>query len=526
MIFLVHRNAKAISRVLSENEVVQFKSPDICFIFWEVAEKYPDEIIVWVEEEFFDSINKSSLDKIFSHSRIMASYAIKTNFFSNNIGYIDQMPFVNINRGVKYPTWMMSTDIGGVYGSTLLSFKSRFKKIDDFGYLINLIAKIGQQNGLFCYSHPDLISLRSASKLQYKANLAQEFSFVYSNYKTVWTYIYFWCLWRYENKLSILKFLKSFLAKKHFGENVDLPSLKFSDNKNIGKEHTIDVIIPTIGRPEYLKDVLEDLNSQNMPPSNVIVIEQMDKMENFSQLNELKNRQWVFTLKIVSIDKIGVCNARNIGLKEVTSEWTFFADDDIRFSDDLLANVVREAQKYNCDAINMNCKQQGEKTIFHKIKQWGSFGSGTSVVKSKYAKKCQFSLAFEGGYGEDADYGMQLRNVGCDIIYHPEIKMLHLKAPSGGFREIINKDQKLRDTKKKPKPAPTIMALALRHFTPQQRKGFKVSLFLKFYKDKMTLNPISFVNTMNKRWTISEEMAKSLLKNASEEKAPKFTKLN
>jgi GT2 family glycosyltransferase len=36
--------------------------------------------------------------------------------------------------------------------------------------------------------------------------------------------------------------------------------------------------------------------------------------------------------------------------------------------------------------------------------------------------------------GEDTDFGLQLRNCGANIIYFPEIQILHLKAPIGGFR--------------------------------------------------------------------------------------------
>jgi len=157
----------------------------------------------------------------------------------------------------------------------------------------------------------------------------------------------------------------------------------------------------------------------------------------------------------------------------------------------------------------MNCKQKGEETIFKKIKQWGSFGSGTSVVKSIFAKQCAFSSIYEHGYGEDADFGMQLRQLGCDIIYHPEIEILHLKAPMGGFREkpvlAWEQEQPL------PKPSPTLMAFALKYYTPQQIRGFKTSLFLKYYNKQSVKNPFLYVSEMRKRWEKSEEWAGKLL---------------
>ena len=83
-----------------------------------------------------DSLNIHALSGIFSHKRIMASYAIKTIFLPNSIGYIDQFPFVNINRKVKYPTWRMSWDVGGINTDIMTCFKG-LHRIEDFGYLIN-----------------------------------------------------------------------------------------------------------------------------------------------------------------------------------------------------------------------------------------------------------------------------------------------------------------------------------------------------------------------------------------------------
>lgn len=512
MIIIVHQNSKGISEIFKDAELLDFKSRTICAAMWEMAQKFPEEVIVWVEKKFFHLINKQEFLKVFFNKRIMASYAIKSNFFSENIGYIDQMPFININRNVKYPTWLMSTDIGGINADILSAFKSKYERIKGFGYLINSIAKTGQQNGLFCYSIPDLIVVKKSDELLLsKAGLSEELSFVYSNYKTIWTFVLLWCLWRYENKYPLAAFLKSLFGEKYFGSELNLPFPNFVKDKRNIDEDSIDVIIPTIERPEYLKNVLEDLNNQTHVPNNVIVIEQ--NLDASSQLEHLNTDKWLFNLKILTVDTIGVCNARNIGLNEVTSRWIFFADDDIRFSSDLLENLLIELGRLGCDAINMNCLQEREKTIFHKIKQWGSFGSGTSIVKSEFAKKCHFPVIFEKGYGEDSDYGNQLRNKGCDIIYHPEIKILHLKASSGGFRSVIDNDY--TKSKDSPKPAPTIMALALRHYSPQQLKGFKISLFLKFYKEKTRINPFSFISSMQKRWELSEKRAQALLRNDS-----------
>jgi len=509
MIILIHQNAHQVVKVLKGETEIKISETHCTKAFWELAEKYPEEIIAWCEEKYIADLNLEQWPQIFHQDLIMASYAVENAFLPESIGYIDQLPFVNVNRKVLYPTWQMSSDVGGIKGETLLKFKSLFEGISNFDYLLNSVAKIGQQNGLFCYSVPGLVSRISDKKPETTATSSQLFSFVYSYYNTIWLTVLFWCYRRYENKFPLKAYFLAFLEKKCFLQKVDLSAIKIQSNKITETSISMDVIIPTMGRPKYLMQVIEDLGLQSLLPKKVIVVEQNADVNSISELAELHSKTWPFEIIHHFIHQSGACNARNIALKEVDSDWIFFADDDIRLEPDLLERVIMEMNRLGVSSINMNCKQKGEETIFKKIKQWGSFGSGTSVVKSIFAKQCAFSPIFEHGYGEDADFGMQLRQLGCDIIYHPEIEILHLKAPMGGFREkpVLAWEQE----EPLPKPSPTLMAFALKYYSPQQIKGFKTSLFLKYYNKQSVKNPFLYVGEMRKRWEKSEVWAGKLM---------------
>ncbi|CAM4097402.1 glycosyltransferase family 2 protein [Gillisia limnaea] len=508
MIICIHQNAQQVVKVLMGLNELEISNTVCTKAFWELAEKFPEEIIAWCEEKYSADLNLTQWPQVFHQDLIMASYAVENTFLSGSIGYIDQLPFVHVNRKVLYPTWQMSSDVGGIKGETLLKFKSIFEGINNFDYLLNSIGKIGQQNGLFCYSAPGLVSKFSDKKPESTATSSQLFSFVYSYYNTIWISVLLWCYWKYENKFSLKAFLQALMKKKRFLQKVDLAGIKIQSNKIPETSNSIDVIIPTMGRPKYLMQVIKDLSLQSLLPKKVIVVEQNLDVNSISELPELGSKTWPFEITHHFIHQTGACNARNIALEEVDSDWVFFADDDIRFEPDLLEKGVEEINLLGVSSINMNCKQKGEKTIFKKIKQWGSFGSGTSIVKSIFAKQCAFSSIYEHGYGEDADFGMQLRNVGCDIIYHPEIEILHLKAPMGGFREkpVLEWEQ----VEPLPKPSPTLMAFALKYYTPQQIKGFKTSLFLKYYTKQSVKNPFAYVKSMRLRWRKSEEWAEKL----------------
>lgn len=516
MLILVHENTKKVVRIIRNDSELSIHSASVVEEFWRLAKDYPEDLIIWVDRQFFENLNIGGLDKIFHHNLIMASYPVKNQFLPDTIGYIDQLPFINPKYEVSYPTWQMSTDVGGITGKAALAFKDHLGKIDNFGYLINSIAKIGQQNSLFCYSDPLLLNnITLPKKLNYLASDINLFKFVYQYYKTEWILVLFFCHVKYDLKIPFWSLITCFFSDKNYLKKVDLSEIKVNSSKFLRAEkETVDVIIPTLDRPEYLKQVLLDLKKQSLIPKRVIIVEQDPDPNSESQLSEINDLDWPFEIVHRFVHKTGACMARNTGMLEVKSNWVFFADDDIRITPDVLENAFSEINRLGIYTLNLNCVQPEGKTVFHKIKQWGAFGSGTAIVASEYALQCRFSEIYEYGFGEDTDFGLQLRAKGADIIYHPDIQITHLKAERGGFRGMHEMPwEKLVLV---PKPSPTMMSLVTCHFNIWMQRGYKVSLFLKFYNNQPIKNPISYLRSMNKRWKLSEEWAKKISLKTSE----------
>ena len=509
MLLIIHQHAKKLTHVRYKGEELAVEETDLAKVFWKLAREYPDEIIGWCEEELYKELNATSWSKVFHHDLVMSSYAVSSKFLSGEIGYVDQLPFINVKPGIKYPTWRMSSDVGGIRGKTLLKFKTIFANISGFDHLLNSVAKLGQQNGLFCYSDPQLINAVRNRKLRPSAGNERLFSFVYQHYNSIWIFVLLFCLVKYEKRFPVAAFLQSLKKPKFFKKEINLSKVQvLEDNSNYEPESSVDVIIPTIGRAEYLRQVVTDLSLQSILPKSVIIVEQQPDENLKSELREFVGKDWPFEIIHLFTHKTGACMARNMALEKIESEWIFFADDDIRLEKEVLEDTLKEAKRLKVNCINLNCKQAGEDTIFHKIKQWGSFGSGTSVVRSRFVKDLRFSEVFEYGYGEDVDFGMKLREAGCDIIYHPELVMQHLKAPVGGFRKkpVLAWEKE----SPKPKPSPTLMLLAKRYYTERQLKGFKISLFLKFFRSQKNINPFTYINNMEMKWKRSEEWAERL----------------
>jgi len=510
LILVYHKNNR-ISRVISEDkaELLFDKKATIAEGLSELALQFPKSKIAWCKEVFQENLNIKEMESLFHHDKMMLSYhPWELNFLGRKIGYIEESPFIKVNKKVSYPTWQMSSAVGVVHASLLLEINNKIKKDIDFDYYLNSVAKICMPLGLMCYSEPRLL-LDFETKGTYKeASLYILFRFVKQHYKTRWVFLMVFNLMLYEKKLPFLAMIYTGFYNNRIKSIINLDSISVNSSLKVVDEATIDVIIPTIGRKKQLYDVLCDLRKQTHLPQNIIIVEQNPIEASQSELDYLQNEQWPFIIKHTFTHQAGACNARNIALKQTQSEWIFLADDDIRISELFIQKALENIKKIGFKSVSFSCLRIDEKQVYKKIIQWGSFGSGCSIVSKKSLNNCNFNMGFEFGYGEDSDFGMQLRNQGADILYLPEPSILHLKAPIGGFR--TKPQLQWQEDSVQPKPSPTVLLFQIVHNTQEQIRGYKTILFFKYYKHQNIKNPFRYYSNFKKQWNKSVFWANQL----------------
>ncbi|SFD02853.1 glycosyltransferase family 2 protein [Algibacter pectinivorans] len=509
MILLIHKDDLVVEIIdLKTNQIIDgtFKSP--VQALFHLSEDNKERIIVWCHQSNKDYLNVEGIKASFHLKNMMLSFS-ENQFLPEQIGYVEDSPFLLVNKNVKYPTWLMSSNVGAIYASQLLKFKNQVNKKESFDFVLNSIAKLGMPNGLFCYSEPKLLFKNTPKLVNVKTSYSHLFKFVKQHYKAVWSVFLLLNFIIYDGKFLVIPFLKSiFIKKVNYASSFDLQTL----NKPETRESTIDVIIPTLGRKDFLHGVLLDLEKQTLLPKQVIIIEQNDVENSKTELDFIYNKSWPFIIIHRFIHQMGVCNARNLALQSVTSDFVYLADDDNKFDANLIENIIQKMQTYNFGVIAMSYLQKNEVEKNKTAIQWSTFGGGSSVIDSKYLDHVSFNMAYEFGYGEDTDFGMQLRNLGADVIYTPDIKILHLKAPIGGFRtKFIHPWE--REGAIKPKPSPTVMLSRITNSTKQQLQGYKTNLFIKFYKSQNIKNPLKYYSHFKKQWQKSIEWANTLKTN-------------
>lgn len=511
MIVVYHNYKKVLE--LGDNDsfsIDKFKKLSIAESLLTLAERNPGKILVWCHISLKEELNVLEIKQLVHHKKLLFSYNPSDSLFlDKSIGYVEESPFIKVNKSVAFPTWQMSSAVGCVYSDVLLVLKKAIPFDKDFDYFLSSLAKLGMKEGLLCYSEPRLL----IQKLEYNSMKKSQFTlfrFVKQHYKIQWIFLLLFNQLIYDRKFNILPFLFSLFYKNRCTLNINLDEIiARSSNKVVDKE-TIDVIIPTIGRKGYLYDVLKDFSLQSLLPSKIVIVEQNPEEGSISELNYLITEDWPFKIQHIFTHLTGACNARNVALNQTQSEWVFLADDDNRFESTLLFDVFNKIKQYGNLVATTSYPQKNEAKKYSKVIQWSTFGAGNSFLRRDILDNVRFNMALEFGYGEDSDFGMQLRNQGYDILYFPEPEILHLKAPIGGFR--TKPVLQWQNDAIQPKPSPTIMLYQILHNTKQQINSYKTTLFFKYYRVQKIKNPVKYYNNFQKQWKRSVFWANELKK--------------
>ena len=301
-----------------------------------------------------------------------------------------------------------------------------------------------------------------------------------------------------------------FYAQNNYVKRTDTYRIPARKMNSIEGKPSVSYIIPTMFRQDYTLQLLEDLVAQNYVPTQVVVVDATPK----GVRNELlyEGIKYPFDLMIKWQETKGSCRARNEAIAVCTGEYIVFGDDDIRIPPDFIEKHICFLQTYKAGACNgldiradhhtqdlFNLKDKIaklDKTRF-LVGNAQMFSNANSCVKKVYVDQLVGNDAnFDGGYGEDSDFGLSLLKIGVTVLNNPFAVNLHLKPPSGGYRfwgaqsKVLGKKRKIQPWELdvpvkwiKPVPSPTIMYGIMKQFTPQQVVEYKYKHFLYYLLD-------------------------------------------
>jgi glycosyltransferase involved in cell wall biosynthesis len=264
--------------------------------------------------------------------------------------------------------------------------------------------------------------------------------------------------------LEFLGFVKALkISKVDITQNhIQYANYETFQSSLIQSNPLVTVVIPTLNRYEYLKDVLKDLEAQDYQNFEVIVCDQTDNIP--KEFYE----GWKLNIQLIQQEEKALWFARNRCIQMAKGEYILLFDDDSRVDSNWISNHLKCLDFFKAKisaGVTHTLVGHGlgkKETYFHLS---DVFDTGNSMVhKSVFREVCLFDRQFEKQRMGDGEFGLRAIMGGFLMVSNPFARRIHLKVETGGLRQMGSWDALRPKSLFAPRPVPSVLYLARKYF--------------------------------------------------------------
>lgn len=299
-----------------------------------------------------------------------------------------------------------------------------------------------------------------------KLPIVDEYRFIKKYFSILWAYYtLFVRLLTFHNPLKELNAF--FKTKKVNRINIYKNPIKQADWSGFKSELLIEqpklsIIIPTLNRYEYLKDVLFDLEQQEYANFDVIVVDQSDPFQEgfYSEYN--------LEINLIHQKEKALWLARNLAIKTSNADYLLLFDDDSRVSTNWISNHLKCLDFFKADissgtSISVVGAKVPENYAYFKLSD--QLDTGNVLIKRDVFKTIGlFDRQFEKQRMGDGEFGLRSHLHGFLNVSNPYAQRLHLKVGTGGLRQMGSWDGFRPKKWFAPRPVPSVLYLFRKYF--------------------------------------------------------------
>ncbi len=286
-----------------------------------------------------------------------------------------------------------------------------------------------------------------------------EYRFVKKYFSTFWYYyIFIIRLFTLNNPFKEINgFIKSFkVSRSSISKNaLTYSEWNYFDSKLLKTQPKVSIVIPTLNRYEYLKDVLKDLENQDYQNFDVIIVDQSEpfQKEFFDNFN--------LDIKLIHQKEKALWLARNKAIELSDSDYLLLFDDDSRVELDWIRNHIKCLDFFDADissgtSISLVGDKVPENYSFFKYSE--QLDTGNVLIKRDVFKAIGlFDRQYEKQRMGDGEYGLRAFLFGFENISNPYAQRLHLKVGTGGLRQMGSWDGFRPKKWFSPRPIPSVL---------------------------------------------------------------------
>ncbi|WP_179018613.1 glycosyltransferase family 2 protein [Winogradskyella forsetii] len=306
--------------------------------------------------------------------------------------------------------------------------------------------------------------------------LVDEYHFIRKYFNRAWViYVLLIRLLSFKNPV---KEFKAFYATKGIDRSsyletpIQYENWSSFESQRTENQYLVSVIIPTLSRYKYLKDVLKDLEQQDYTNFEVIVVDQSEPFqENFYNGFQLD-------LQVIYQKEKALWLARNTAIKKAKGDYFLLFDDDSRIDSQWISNHLKCLDYFNAEiSSGVSISKVGAEipANYRFFRLSDQLDTGNVLIKKSVFKTIGlFDRQFEKQRMGDGEYGLRAYLAGFLNVSNPYSERLHLKVGTGGLREMGSWDAFRTKKWFAPRPIPSVLYLYRRYFG---NKAAKKALF-------------------------------------------------
>ncbi|EDM42958.1 Glycosyl transferase, family 2 [unidentified eubacterium SCB49] len=305
-----------------------------------------------------------------------------------------------------------------------------------------------------------------------KLPIVDEYRFIRKYFNVIWVYyIFVLRLLSFKNPFSEIKGLlqsKNIRKSTYLSRPITHSSWDTFDSLLLKKAPLISVVIPTLNRYKYLKDVLLDLEKQEYSNIEVIIVDQTTPFQ------EAFYKQFTLPLRVYYQEEKALWKARNFAIKEAKGEYLLLFDDDSRVAKNWISNHLKCLDFFNATiSSGVSISLVGDKVpknySFFRVSDQLDTGN-VLIHKSVFQSVGLFDRQFEKQRMGDGEFGLRAHLAGFLNISNPFAERLHLKVGTGGLRQMGSWDGFRPKNWFGPRPIPSVVYFFINYYGKKQTR--------------------------------------------------------
>lgn len=299
-----------------------------------------------------------------------------------------------------------------------------------------------------------------------KIPLVDEYSFIRKYFNSMWaSYILGLRILSFNNPIKeIQAWYKARFVKRssYLSQPIEYKSWDTFESTLLKENPKVTVVIPTLNRYEYLKDVLEDLKKQDYKNFEVIVVDQSEPFQEEFYTN------YALDLKVFYQKEKALWLARNTAIRKSEGDLLLLFDDDSRIEKDWIKQHIKCIDYFNASissgvSISKVGAEVPQNYSFFRVSD--QIDTGNVLLKKEVFRAIGlFDRQFEKQRMGDGEFGLRAHLHGFLNISNPYAERLHLKVGTGGLRQMGSWDGFRPKKIFAPRPIPSVVYLYRKYY--------------------------------------------------------------